>query len=142
MRTRLLIIAGMIVFAHTAGLAFTGVSAPSLSMGERHTGVSLLDLSRVSIKNSLMFGYSSGVGRKESAGALFTTLGYRFSPRLMVRATLSKEFSIYGRDSSDQNISLSGLKVDWKPIDSMHFHLEFARVPSLWQERTLFPRNW
>jgi len=129
-----------LVFITTSAWGYTGVQ-PSLSFTKDSSSLSLLDMSRVSLQNSLVFGYSSSGGIQESAGALFTTVGYTFSPRLTVHATLSKQFTFQGANDSDSGISLSGVQLNWKPADSIHLRFEFSRYPRA-RETDPFGYSW
>ena len=139
MQRSLLIVVGMVFLAVSAS-GYTGVQ-PSRSFIEDSNHLSLLDMSRVSLQNSLVFGYSSGGGVDRSAGALFTTMGYTFSPRLSIRATLSKEFIFQGTNESDSGVSLSGIQLNWKPADSIHLRFEFSRYPRV-RESDPFTYPW
>jgi len=109
--------------------AFTGVNSEALSGISLPGKASLLDPSKLSMCNSLFFGYASGGGQKQGMGALSPTLGYSFTSTLFVRATVSKEYSFFGRESSDSGISLSGLEMSWMPSKNLHIQLEFGSVP-------------
>ena len=137
---RFLIILSAILLVSAPVFAYTGVQ-PSMSYTKDMSHLSLLDMSRVSLQNSLIFGYSSGGGVQESAGALFTTVGYTFSPRFTVQATLSKRFTFQGPDDSDSAVSVSGVQLNWKPVDSVHLRFEFSRYPQF-RETDPFATSW
>ena len=111
-----------------AGSAFTDLTAAAPQGPLSHLG--FLDASRLSIRNSLFFGYSSDGATQRGGGAFMTSLGYAVSPRLAVRATLAKEFTFLGRGPSDEGISLSGLDLEWTPSKNLFVHIAFSSPPA------------
>ena len=120
-------IIGVIVAASGVGWAYSGVSEPTMTGGFSSLG--FLDSSRLTINNSLVFGYARSGQKQEGSGALMTTLGYELNPRLMVRATLSKQFTFLGRGPSDEGISLSGFEMSWTPSKHLFVRVAFSSPP-------------
>ncbi|MBN1424667.1 hypothetical protein JXA88_08925 [Candidatus Fermentibacteria bacterium] len=120
---RYIIAAILLALASGAG-AYSGVTGVAAKEPMGHLG--FFDPSRLSIQNSMFFGYSSGGSHQHGSGALMTTIGYSFAPTLAFRATLAKEFTFLGRGASDEGISLSGLSLEWSPSRNLFFQLSFS----------------
>jgi len=123
------IVVGALAICSAAAGAYPGVSTTTQKGPLSHLG--FLDASRLSIQNTMFFGYANDGSRQQGGGALMTTLGYAVNPRLTVRATLSKEFTFLGQGSSDEGISLSGLELEWNPSTSLYVRFAFSSPTSV-----------
>jgi hypothetical protein len=96
---------------------------------------SLLDPSRLKMRQSYTFGYYSGSGGSATVGYYLNSLEYTFSNPLRVRVDLGflhNPSSLVSRNSSKSNsgVFMPGISLDWQPTSSFHFRLDYRQTPT------------
>jgi hypothetical protein len=94
---------------------------------------SIFDPSRLSISNSMVFGYSTGgYGYGGGTAGLFTSsLGYRISNRAALRVDVGAHVNpAFGGNSTDKGIFLQSAAFDWRPTRNSLVRLEYRDMRS------------
>jgi hypothetical protein len=106
-------------------------SAPDLSSPRGGLlPVSLFDPSRLSIHNSLEFGYSTGgqsFGLANGSAGLFTSsLGYRLSRTMGLAVDVGAHMNpAFDRSGTSRGVFLEGAKLDWHPSQNSLLRIEY-----------------
>jgi len=94
---------------------------------------SLFDPSRLTISNSVVFGFSSGgYGYGSgSAGLVTSSLGYRMSHNTALRVDVGAHVNpAFGGQGTDKGIFLQSAAFDWRPSRNSMFRVEYRDLRS------------
>ena len=94
---------------------------------------SIFDPSRLSISNSMVFGYSTGgYGYASGTSGLFTSsLGYRVANNAALRVDVGAHVNpAFGGSGNDKGIFLQGAALDWRPTRNSLVRVEYRDMRS------------
>jgi hypothetical protein len=100
----------------------------------KKNSTSLFDPSRLTMHQSVSFGYYSGGAGSGSMGYYLNSLEYSISNPLKIRVDLgymANTSALFSRNSSSTKTGtfVPGVSLDWRPSSAFHFSLDFRQVP-------------
>lgn len=156
--------AALVAAFPASGTASEGASAPLPASAEGHwdflegtrsepstglLGSGLIDPSRITFRNSVSYGVTSGSGGTHSGGLWLSQLGYRLADPLQVSVELGAAITPGQGDLlAPENVFLHGVNLDYRPSDSFHISIDYRHLPAnaasaYWMSRGYAPgRAW